>query len=511
MKRLLATLILASLLASCSGNNAAPAGPESSQATKTTKAAASDYETATQALYVAYFGRPADPAGLANVEAALLVAKAPTDIVGLANAYASNAGVKALVDSFGTSKESQTLYAGSNTAAFVTAVFNHLLNRAPQTAGLNFWVGQIDGNTVTLGAAALEIAAGALGNNTAQGLSDAQLINNRLAVAADFSAQVTSQNAVNAYAGAAAAACARTELSGVTAGTASVDFMNIASTAVAGVTAGCNTSSGGSTGGTVIAKSAKRGIAYDLADAQDFAALAPGVSWWYNWSPQPNTQAPANYVAQYQMDFYPMLWNGNFNAAQVQAMLLANPQIKYLLVVNEPNLVDQANLTPQQAAALWPTFESIAANTGAKIVGPAITWGTMSGYGDPVVWLDAFYAAYQAANGGRSPQIDYLAFHWYDYGLDAQLDRLTKYGKPFWVTEFANWHSQNDGAQITTLAGQEAQMTDMVATCEARADVFRYAWFTGRMTNDVHFTSLLGASGQLTGLGQLYLSLPYQK
>ena len=31
-----------------------------------------------------------------------------------------------------------------------------------------------------------------------------------------------------------------------------------------------------------------------------------------------------------------------------------------------------------------------------------------------------------------------------------QLDRLTKYGKQFWVTEFANWHSQNDGAQIAS-------------------------------------------------------------
>ena len=87
-----------------------------------------------------------------------------------------------------------------------------------------------------------------------------------------------------------------------------------------------------------------------------------------------------------------------------------------------------------------------------------MTWGTMSGYADPVVWLDAFYAAYHAANGNRDPQIDYLAFHWYDYGLDAQLNRLTKYGKPFWVTEFANWHSQQDGAQITTLAEQEMRV-----------------------------------------------------
>jgi hypothetical protein len=182
----------------------------------------------------------------------------------------------------------------------------------------------------------------------------------------------------------------------------------------------------------------------------------------------------------------------------------------YILVLNEPNLVTQANVTPQQAAQMWPQFEVLASQTGAKIVGPAMTWGTMTGYEDPVAWLDAFYAAYEAANNGRQPRIDYLAFHWYDYGLAAQLDRLTKYGKPFWVTEFANWHSQNDGAEINTLAKQEAQMTDMVATCESRSDVFRYAWYTGRLSPDPHYTSLLGATGQLTDLGKLYLSLPVQ-
>jgi hypothetical protein len=177
--------------------------------------------------------------------------------------------------------------------------------------------------------------------------------------------------------------------------------------------------------------------------------------------------------------------------------------------MNEPNLTGQANLTPQQAANLWPDFEAIAAKTGVKIVGPAITWGTMAGYNDPVVWLDAFYTAYEAAHNNRQPQIDYLAFHWYDYGLDGQLNRLTRYGKPFWVTELANWHAQSDGAQIDTLAKQEAQMTDMVKTCETRADVFRYAWFTGRVSPDPHFDSLLGATGQLTELGKLYLSLPF--
>jgi hypothetical protein len=239
------------------------------------------------------------------------------------------------------------------------------------------------------------------------------------------------------------------------------------------------------------------------------------VSWWYNWTSSPNTAVPADYATTYAMDYYPMLWNGSFNAANIVTYLKANPGIKYMLVLNEPSQSGQSNMTPQEAAQLWPQYESIAAQTGVKIVGPAMSYGNMPAnatpnYNDPVAWLDAFYAAYQAANGGNDPQIDYLAFHWYDYGLDSQLDRLTKYNKPFWVTEFANWHTGDGSAQIDTLAKQEAQMTSMVATCESRTDVFRYAWFTGRWNPDPHFTSLLAADGVLTGLGQLYLSLPSQ-
>ena len=256
-------------------------------------------------------------------------------------------------------------------------------------------------------------------------------------------------------------------------------------------------------------KSPKRGIAYDLASSADLSALAPGTSWWYNWSPSANTAAPSDASSRYQMDFVPMVWNGNFDTADVERRIRANSQAKYLLVMNEPNLTDQANLTPAQAAEVWPRYEQIARETGVKIVGPAITWGTLNGYNDPVIWLDAFYAAYRSKNAGREPQIDALAFHWYDYGLEGQLDRLKKYGKPFWVTEFANWHTGDGSAQIDSVAQQKAQMAEMVAMLEARSDVQRYAWFTGRWNNDSHFTSLLGASGQLTELGRFYLSLPY--
>lgn len=255
-------------------------------------------------------------------------------------------------------------------------------------------------------------------------------------------------------------------------------------------------------------KSVKRGIAYDLEDPRDFAALSPGVSWWYNWSPQPSPHAPAHPDARFGMDFYPMLWGPSFDADAILSYLRAHRQIRHLLVLNEPNITSEANVTPEAAAELWPRIEALARAADVDIVGPAMTWGTMEGYADPVVWLDDFYAAYRSRHG-RDPRIDFLAFHWYDYGLADQLDRLRKFGKRFWVTEFANWHSGRDGGQIDSPQQQARQMADMVETCEARADVVRYAWFIGRWSPDPHYTSLLGQRGELTPMGKLYLALPF--
>ncbi|MET0401999.1 MAG: glycosyl hydrolase, partial [Cystobacter sp.] len=148
---------------------------------------------------------------------------------------------------------------------------------------------------------------------------------------------------------------------------------------------------------TLVAKSAKRGIAFDIATPEDLAALSPGVSWWYNWSPRPHQNVPTDFRSRHGMDFIPMLWNGNFDAASIEAHLKAHPEIQHLLLLNEPNLKDQARMTPEEAARLWPRYESVAANTGVKLVGPGMNWGTLEGYSDPVVWLDAFYKAYRAA------------------------------------------------------------------------------------------------------------------
>jgi len=70
----------------------------------------------------------------------------------------------------------------------------------------------------------------------------------------------------------------------------------------------------------------------------------------------------------------------------------------------------------------------------------------------------------------------------------------------------ANWNPN-----INSYAKQIQQMAEMVAICESRDDVFRYAWFIGRGgPEDNHFTNLFEPDpGELTVLGEAYINLPY--
>ncbi|GGP23841.1 glycosyl hydrolase [Silvimonas iriomotensis] len=260
---------------------------------------------------------------------------------------------------------------------------------------------------------------------------------------------------------------------------------------------------------TGTSKSTKRGIAGNLGIyPADLTVVSSGVSWWYNWTLKPSSNVPADYLSAYQMEFIPMIRTGDFVDQDVINWLLANPSVKYLLVLNEPNKTKQANMNPWSAVVVWPRFEAIARQTGVKLVGPAMTMGDMLHYNDPVAWLDSFIADYNAVYH-RDPQMDFLAFHWYDYGLAAALDRLDKYGKQIWVTEFDNFHYTVDGTQIDTEAKQLAQQADMVKTLETRSDVFRYAWYTDRVSGNPHFINLLADPGQLTNVGSQYVSLPW--
>jgi len=221
---LLPALTLGLILSACGGGS--DGSHQASMARQVrpaqkTSSANSQYAVLVQQLYVSFFGRPADPNGLANFEAALAAANAPANAQSLLQIYQSgtNPTVNKLVDSFGTSAESQALYGSGTTTQFVQAIFNNVLNRQPLQSGLDFWVSAINSGSVTRGSASLQIMAGALVNTSTQGQLDNELIQNRLTVAASFTSELQTPEEIRGYKGAAAAQTARNLLSAVTATT----------------------------------------------------------------------------------------------------------------------------------------------------------------------------------------------------------------------------------------------------------------------------------------------------
>ncbi len=189
----------------------------------------SAYTTILQQFYLAYFGRPADPVGLATSSQALANAGAPTTLAGLLTS--TNATVVALINGFGSSAESTALYTGTTTAR-VTEIYRNVLNRDPDVGGLLYWSTEIDSGRLSLARVALAvIEAGA--RDPADGL----VVTAKTNVAVSYTAAVNTVAEINAYNGNAAAASARTLLRTVVATTTTANFQASVDTNIANLVA----------------------------------------------------------------------------------------------------------------------------------------------------------------------------------------------------------------------------------------------------------------------------------
>jgi len=108
-----------------------------------------------QKLYVAYYGRPADPAGLLFWEDALQ--DNPVDLV---------------LEAFGTSRE----YLKISTDDPIATLYQQMFNREPEAEGLEFYAQKLANGEASLASIALDIANGAQGQ-------DAVTLSNKICVA----------------------------------------------------------------------------------------------------------------------------------------------------------------------------------------------------------------------------------------------------------------------------------------------------------------------------------------
>ncbi len=201
-------------------------------------------------------------------------------------------------------------------------------------------------------------------------------------------------------------------------------------------------------------------------------------SWWHN-KPAGNANANAEWI--------PLIKYVNGNFQNNLNIVAGYNDVDTLLVLNEPERVDQSNVSVATALSVWPQVQTTLPNH--KLVSPAVS-DTQDGRD----WLDAFFAQVDASNGNADPnddlRVDAVAFHW--YGSDSAnnpvgaannfLNRVdwyhTQYNRPVWITEFAihDWNENETDAAI--LNANRIFLETVIPGLESRSYVEKYAYYS---------------------------------
>jgi hypothetical protein len=137
------------------------------------------YSEAIQRLYVAYFNRPADPAGLDYWDKAITAANGSTAAVSAA---------------FAGSDEYKAAYANMDAAHVVNQVYLNIFGHNADADGLNFWTNALTKNLMTIDNVVTQIASGAQGK-------DLVAFQSKTKAAAAFSASLDTVVETLAYTG----------------------------------------------------------------------------------------------------------------------------------------------------------------------------------------------------------------------------------------------------------------------------------------------------------------------
>jgi hypothetical protein len=183
-----------------------------------TVAMAAIAKTDIQGLYVAYFGRPADPTGLAYW----------LDVAAAASAagQSDEAILSSMSNSFASNPEFAATYAGLSSSAIIDKVYHNLFGHAPDPGGLLYWSAKLSSGALTLGQIVTAISDAAVAAKN----SDGDAFTSKVAAATAFTDHVDTTAEILGYTGVAAGDLAKKFLAGVT------DVATLA-TAIAGLDA----------------------------------------------------------------------------------------------------------------------------------------------------------------------------------------------------------------------------------------------------------------------------------
>lgn len=256
-------------------------------------------------------------------------------------------------------------------------------------------------------------------------------------------------------------------------------------------------------------RSQKRGVCANRLEAEDFRALAPGVSWWYNWHFKAEQTPPPGVT----FDYVPMVWGDDPDSlAGLEAYLQANPKPRRVMILNEPNLKDQAFISPKRTAEVYKLAKAIADRYGVPVDGPHMSLGSATEASitafDPIekkevtyTYMVPFLQAFLHYVGDTEvPGIGYHAYGDMNEIRWSVGEMYKQFGKPLWVTEYAKWDAPDMDAAVEHLM----QATDLLERTE---HVHGYAWFKERADNP-HISLLTQEPGKLNPLGEAYVAMP---
>lgn len=250
-----------------------------------------------------------------------------------------------------------------------------------------------------------------------------------------------------------------------------------------------------------IYKPTKKGVAFNKSYSNTwdtkFQLLNP--VWHYSWNWELLEEYPEG------VEFVPMIWDErNVNEDNLSYLedLANDGSINYLLGFNEPDLISQANMTVEEAIALWPDLESVGVPLGSPV-----TASTSS------TWFSDFMSRATEEN----LRIDFVSVHIYDVSdVDIFVQKLEdvfeKYGKPIWITEFAlrDWRADNNNPNRYSEEDVLLFMQQLLPRLEELDFVHRYAWFDTSPNNPnyekLRTADLITENNQLTSLGAYYSS-----
>lgn len=256
-------------------------------------------------------------------------------------------------------------------------------------------------------------------------------------------------------------------------------------------------------------RSPKRGLCANALSAEDLAAVAGGVSWWYNWHFEVGDSAPPKAPVSH----LPMVWGGHPESlAGLRTVLATGARPKFVLALNEPNLKGQAFMPPREAAEAYRAIVREAAPYAIDVVGPHMAIGSAPESSvtafDPIERRDMTYtymmpylaAFYHFAGKMDAPRIGVHA-----YGNIGELGWVIgllekELGKLIWVTEFS-WAQAPDGEALIDYLVKAVDLMERTPAVEG------YAWFKERMREGKSGV-LAKEPGKLTPLGEVYVRMP---